>query len=362
MFIITLVLVSFAVISLIFSDNSARQTIGSDLANYMVAIGTAFLAFVTAMSISDTRKSIQSAEASTRATEKSVERMQDSLRPYLDLDIFYQPSGDFIGLFLTIRNVGVGPGTIQLFTGRCDVLTDCYVRPLGHWNFGDVLNKDNWLGNHSLLNSVYGPGESKTVFLGRNTNEFSIIEGEWISSLSVYYKDIYGRVFRTRIIYKICPQEARVIGKETFDTIQLPVNPLSENKIQSFRLPEINPCPIKHNIYYAPLHWIGHLEEVKKRDIPGTDFTMGAPLRILNVSFDRLDNGYPSFELQIYKYKPFYLRRKETEHPNMPRYTLEPNDQKYAEIGLQSFGGERDLDQIKDLYNYITNQLCNIPI
>lgn len=236
--------------------------------------------------------------------------MQDSLRPHFDLDVSYEPVGDFIGLFLTIRNVGAGPGTVRLFTGRTDVHTDSCTRPLKIWDVGRPHTEEFHRGQQPLLNSVLASIDSKVFYLGRNTTEFPIIEGTFVSSLSIYYEDVFGRYFRTRIVYEINADKVQLIAKESFVELTLPINPMVGQSIDDFRVPECSIFPVPSK-FYTPIYLINYLEEKKRREIPATEFTNGVSIRLRNVTFDRLGNGFPKFELQVGKRKLFTLYRIE---------------------------------------------------
>ncbi|MCF8568539.1 hypothetical protein LLE49_27860 [Alicyclobacillus tolerans] len=91
----------------IYSSDTAKQTLGASLANLGVSMGTVVLAIMTFFASRDAERSIKVQEASVKAQEASAERMKDSLRPLLDMDVLYQKS-DPRRLLLTVRNVGLG--------------------------------------------------------------------------------------------------------------------------------------------------------------------------------------------------------------------------------------------------------------
>ena len=100
-----------------------------NIINGFVAVGTLAMAYVGFKSMKKTDHSIQATLRSAEATEKTVERMKDSLMPYLDLNILKWNNQ----ILLSIRNVGSGLGKIYTVTVREDIQYESVYHPTNYW-------------------------------------------------------------------------------------------------------------------------------------------------------------------------------------------------------------------------------------
>lgn len=186
--------------------------------NFIVAIGTIALAVTGVKTTWDTRKSIKAAEKSAKASQESaeatkvsVERMKDALIPYFDLSLTWDH-----GLILTIRNVGPGLGKIRLVTVRNDISFDSVWDPTDYWSH-EAPPVKNKKGKTRIRDFVVGSKEEYSFQLQSSPPVSSSDIKSWLSSLSVFYEDVYDRVYRSRIVYTwYAPEEIRVVGKESF--------------------------------------------------------------------------------------------------------------------------------------------------
>lgn len=344
-------IVFIVMIYFINSPNPSTQSLADAYANLGVAFGTIVLATVTFAASSDSRRSIV-------AQEVSAERMKDTLRPLIDMDVFYQASVNPIGLFLIVRNVGVGPATIRLLTGRNDVGTDCFRNAVPQWKTEDITTETYYRGQAPIVNMVLGPSEAKVLCLGTN-HEFTVVGGTWVSSLSVFYEDVYGRYYRTRLVYQRDKDSARVIGKESFDLSEMPFSPWQIHDIQGFRTPEGTPYPVEYRSSTTPLHFTKHAAEMKAIPVAGTDFTRNKALQIKDISFDRHNGGFPTWEIQIGQYINFKLKRTDNGVDSPATFSLDPK-LPYRDFGLNSSGRpENDIQCLEGLYNHILNEVTN---
>jgi len=176
----------------------------SDWINVGVPLGTMALAVFTWRSVKDSRESILAATRSAHAAEDSVEHLKDALKPLIDLDI---TGGSYyrhyvsdeeelrsevrrIAAILTIRNTGTGPTRLGMMAYREDLFSENAKESI--W----MYRSENW-SKQRVIDTIVAPGE-KVVFVMHGSQK--AYSDKSVSSLSIFYEDVYGRKFRTRLI------------------------------------------------------------------------------------------------------------------------------------------------------------------
>jgi hypothetical protein len=322
--------------------------------NFIVAVGTTSLAVTGVITMLYNWKLIKAAETSAKAsresaeaTKVSVERMKDSLMPYLDLNIKWEQ-----GMLLTIRNVGPGLGKIRLVTSRNDIEFQSIWDPIYYWSAMSPAS-ENMKGKTRINDFVIGSKEEYTFQLRSRPPASSSDVNSWLSSLSIYYEDVYGRIYRSRVIYTWDPQEEiRVTSKESFPDI-LPIEVCS-NVQQIYDIE--GEIPVIFKGQYLNLHRIRFQKRILGTKISGAAFTNNEDLTLQKVSFQW--HGNPDFQLQIGNKRPFKLASNVNNNGSIEITISDLLDEKpkpYSVYGLLPDGN--DGPKLVELYQAIEKTL-----
>lgn len=309
-------------------------------------IGTFVMAIVA-------KQSVNAALRSAQATEKTVERMKDSLMPYFDLDIVWIDQ-----IFLSIRNVGSGLGKIRAVTIRADIQYESIYGPTDYWA-GIKRTVDIYRGKTRILDHILGSKEECSFLLKQRTDTFNPTDEQiWISSLSVYYEDVYGRTFRSRILFKWHgPKNIQVMGKEHFTDVEVPSIELSRvNSIIDLNYKE-GYRPIHFIQTFHKLHMLSIQNNLKGTVINGNEFTNKNKITIKDIMFNWFNNtGKPDFLIKIDNKRPFIIFAKSADyfhHDATIKDAEEGNETKsYFEYGLMP-SGNNDVLLTDSLYQLI---------
>ncbi|MCL6633233.1 MAG: hypothetical protein K6T63_11455 [Alicyclobacillus herbarius] len=341
----------------------------SDIVNGVVALGTLAMAWYSRRMIGESRKSIQASERSARATEESVERMKDELMPYLALDI-KEATGGFV---LFVRNVGAGLARIRLATVRTDVKVESVLdEPISYWECRSG-NPNLTRGKVRLVDFVIAAGDEYSFHLACSQQFNPDGQHNYLSSLSLFYEDVYKRLYRSRLLYQYKSWNGsyviRSVATEQFRVDALPVSPISSFNIDRLLAPE---GYIPH--IYRPPYGIFTLVENRERWIgscvAGSPFTQGKDVQIENIVIPW--HGYPEFHLRIGQNPPFALVAIPIDGMGQFKYDIQnvpknvdswrglqtPNGTlPFSEYGLVAEG--RDEPNIKELYDRICKVLMD---
>ena len=325
--------------------------------NFIVAVGTTALAVTGVITMLYNWKLIKAAETSAKAsresaeaTKVSVERMKDSLMPYLDLDVKWEQ-----GMLLTIRNAGPGLGKIRLVTSRNDIEFQSIWDPIYYWSAMSPAS-ENMKGKTRINDFVIGSKEEYTFQLRSRPPASSSDAKRWLSSLSVFYEDVYSRVYRSRIIYTWdAPEKIRVVGKESFpDELQILV---CSNVQQIYDIE--GETPVAFNGQYLNFHRIKFLKLILGTKIPGMAFTNNEDLILQKVDFQW--HGNPDFYLQIGNNRPFRLTSNVNNNGSVGITILDVSGTEakpYFEYGL--FPDGNDAPKIVEMYQTIEKTLNSV--
>ena len=164
------------------------------------------------------------------------------------------------------------------------------------------------MGQSQYTELHLGPKEECTFVLDQRTDTFNADNQRWLSSLSVFYQDVYGRAFRSRLLYIWNgQQQLEAVGKEHLANVVLPPTVLSS----SFSLTDFNrlegPRPVLYFDEYLKFHMLTTKDQLFNTLIPGTQFTDKEPLILLDIEFNRTKNEKPSFHVQIAGHRAFII-------------------------------------------------------
>ncbi|OLZ09883.1 hypothetical protein [Sulfobacillus thermosulfidooxidans] len=261
----------------------------------------ACLAFFTAWMAYSTRQMARQTQRSVEVDQTFVERTKDSLMPVIEISLKInspQDSSDRNDQFqLQLANVGVGPAFIREVTTREEVSRHTVYR--------------------SAIQSLIVPASTfKYVTLGRTLT--INVQENFISSMSVWYTDVYGRWYRTRIViqYPSFPENGQWIRVPTLISEFLPQIPkptfsngndkdrYPDNYVGRYELGRLVPPGYPLSPQWHTLAARKYVQE--GITIPSSDISQGVPLQISDVTW-WLGEPSPEFIAQIKGYKPFVL-------------------------------------------------------
>ncbi|MCF8568540.1 hypothetical protein LLE49_27865 [Alicyclobacillus tolerans] len=206
------------------------------------------------------------------------------------------------------------------------------------------------------MNMVLGPNE-ETVLGLKEGQTFP----NHVSSMSLFYEDVYDRYYRTRIVYKAGSMDTyEIIGKELWDHSELDhIPPFFGWKVATdyssieryFQQPEGTSKTVPYDKDKTTAwHFIKRVTEVKNQPITGIAFTGNKPIRILELSMSG-HHGLPAWKLQIGNYKAFNLEKNYELTP-----VLQPSHVSYTEFGLEPTSDTPEGVSLQGLYDHILDE------
>ena len=333
-----------------------------DIANLLVAIGTGGLAWYTRKAVDQTKRSIQE-------TEITIERMQDQLMPFLDLDISYLPEGvvkSGHGAILHVRNPGTGPAKIRFMTVRSDLQYPTSDDSLSYWSGVPSDTSSMWY--KPVSDFVVGSGEYLSIRLNTATVP-TVGRDQWLSSLSLYYEDVYQRVYRARLLYRWFEDNKslllRSVGVEHIKLFTFPYSPMSNPGIKEIHdIEGGKPCKYIQAIrgfYRAEVR-----DRIRGLVLDGTTFTLNKSIIVHDILFDW--HGWPVYVLQVGEYKSFVLNPQYRDDGHREGVLIwdapydvhalhQPSlDWIYPDYGLQP--RREDVREREELYAYIQSSVA----
>lgn len=258
-----------------------------------VAVFTAWMAYSTRQMAHQTQNSVE-------AERGALERAKDSLMPVLEISCQLRnptnptKSNDIFAL--TVTNVGVGPAFIREITTREEVSRH------------DVYRS-------SLRATVVPAGATTSgTFGGSLTIK---VKEHIMSSLSVWYTDVYGRWYRTRVViqYPSLNDKDQWIRVRTLISEFLPH--ISESSFSDGDFDNMYPdnyvgrYELGRLVHTGELlspqwHTLESIQRVRGSTISGADISHGTPIRVIGMSW-WFGEPFPEFSLQIKNYDPFVL-------------------------------------------------------
>jgi len=268
--------------------------------NLVSAIATAASAMFTAYMAYSTQQMARATRDSVEHEEDAIEQYKDNLMPVLTVDgevQFPENSGGPHRLLLTISNKGAGPAFMTEVSVREDLsISDLYRHPLRH----------TVLGANTMIE--YDIPGSDQYTISDNT----------VSSLSLWYRDVYDRWYRSRIVFQY-PQRVqgdqrgalRVLVREFKPHIE-PVkfsygelhNPCPPNHVGRFEYGR--PVPQDMNNISPIWHSLDAHSQMHHLTVKGAAITNLNPVTVIDFGF-WWELPFPEFILQVSGFPPFVL-------------------------------------------------------
>lgn len=325
-----------------------------DFFNLLVAFGTMILALATTHSQQENRETIDVATRSAIATEKSVESMKDALMPQLVLSVECKDELNFntaarAWLLLFVRNVGPGSGTIRLASIRDDLTIESTINPILYWAVGN----EECSHNDRLVDFTFGTNE-EYVFRLKCTDLIpkSQEQNSLVSSMSLFYEDVYGRFYRSRIIFSWTYHDGQLnvasIGREFGKTL-LPIIPMNHER--HFKIHELEGGKMfRHVGGHEKLYRLQYMKLDHPIKVTGSDFTKNKDIIVTGITFNW--TGFPVFEFHIEKHELLKIEVNDIQN-GVYKYKLDSNDKNLADFG---FALDQHLDEhYRNTYNTILN-------
>ncbi len=309
-----------------------------------------------------TQKALDNEIDVLKAQRQTVELMKNAHMPVLDLRVSLdRQNAKHEEFTLTLVNKGTGPAFVRDITVRDDV------------------NLSSLAESH-LRTAIVQPTEQVADQLSANSkNDLMRGNDSVTSSWSVWYEDIYGRWYRTRIVIDYLhigspDQQPRnkVLNSEFFTGVEPIVasfGSLSNLEPSTYvRGYELGKAILSRSTRSAKWYSLKAIQGIRGRQLPGSAITHGEPVTVLDVGF-WLPEGDPVFTLRIADFQPFVLgafseRKKhfvesqqwisvQVTRENTPPPTDVPHS-KLAMYGLHA--SERADDEVRDLYSLVFSQ------
>ncbi|WP_434579217.1 hypothetical protein [Thermoanaerobacterium thermosaccharolyticum] len=211
--------------------------------NLITAIATIILAVITAVYAVITEKQVKTSRENIELTKKSIEHMEDEFMPVIDI-LTIKNKGEFvvkqgekiksrsslsIPITIEVKNCGNGVAFIENITTRCEL------------SGTGIINRYN--------NFIIGKDNLYSLQLNDISNDINVFqEKDIISSLSIWYKDLYGRYYRSRLLFQY--KNNNDIEKINLEYIKVPddvYNSFFKNQqIFNFNMAE-NGMPVPYN-------------------------------------------------------------------------------------------------------------------
>lgn len=290
-------------------------------------------AAVTAWMAVSTQRMAKATKENQETQEKTIERMKDAQMPVLMIEVGVEVETEKNGLeiVITVVNQGSGAAFVKDISTRSEI------------NGGSLYYCP-------LRNALIGVGQTvteRTPVDGRHTIPTHF---EVVSSISLWYADVYGRWYRSRVIFKY-PQNnevkemhaTKVLFREYFPHIPARsfVHDLwaAEDNIHDCEMGSMVPF----NFEPAILWKVGSIAPVTKDEYPGNELTQYRPIRIRNYSF--WVNAYPLFRVQVGSYPAWLIGQRDGSGPG----------------GRETFLGEEALLQSRFVGMIVTSSRLSEP-
>lgn len=328
----------------------------SDIITVASTIATLVMVVYTHFALKASKRSQEAAQRSAEAAEKSVERMKDSQLPYLSLSVL-DPDPRAMAIYLNIRNIGPGLAKIRLVSIREDLRVNSVLNePIKYWIGKPRDTSGEATGYERIVDFAIASGEEFTFLINFSTNYLS--DGDHMSSLSVFFEDVYGRYYRSRILYKWISRQSnnqiRSIDSEIFSIDELPINTFDNYDIRELYELEGFARPIPFRGSYRCFYRKSFMSKVEGIMLNGNSFTQGRALRLEKII--EAWHGYPEFQLRIDNF-PFFIIKPHLFEGQVVEYVIQA-EYEFKEYGLISTGNN-DTQLTRELYQSVVNELTN---
>lgn len=265
----------------------------------VAAFFTALAAVATWRMALSTKGLATATQSSVKTADKAFEREKDALLPVLQLTWSLDEettARDNVPFHLTVNNVGVGPAFIREITVRNEVN-----RPAVYQS--------------ALRRAIVPPGEFRDGEVERDPGY--VIAGSRLSSVSVWYQDVYERWYRSRLLFRY-EQSAQGAAKkvvrlfEEFSRLSDPPpyawdtgrDPRPANYVG---LAEAGRCiPWNPSQVGQEWHTLEALAIARSIELLGQAVCGGRALAIKDMGF-WLDTAWPQFTIEVNDHFPLAL-------------------------------------------------------
>lgn len=267
----------------------------------LLAVQVTTAAVTAGMAVSTQR--MAKATIENQATqEKTIERMKDAQMPVLMIEVELEVETEKSGLeiVITVVNQGSGVAFVKDISTRREI------------NGGSLYYCP-------LRNALIGVGQTvteRTPVDGQHP-----IPGQWeaVSSMSLWYTDVYGRWYRSRVVFKY-PQSRNVKthATEVLFREHFPHIPVRSFVHDFWAVSDnIHDCEMGNVVPFiagpSVLWKVGSIAPVTKDEYLGNELTHGRPMRILDYSF--WVNAYPLFRVQVGSYPVWLIGQQDDDGP-----------------------------------------------
>lgn len=306
-------------------------------------------------------------EEQVKQTRTALELSRNSFMPRLFINASYRKLSlstddgmlkvDYEGLALRIDNIGPGMGTCKVLTIRDDL------SPLSSYDPIPVSKTGDWdcVGIYDLTRITdYSVGSGQAISFLLPWNNMRRLEAEvtTLSSLSLYYEDIYSRIFRSRIVliwkHDSYGWHVEVIGRENTEAVELPVNPYSDTDVSIYSVLEGGKA-IRDNPIFRVLHFDDSSSKLLNFPINGIPLTGDRPVTLLRYEFSH--SGNPIYTLKVENFAEFKLSA--SRNNTMVNYRIDsgtPNEKVRLDTTGLSLTDDLN-EQLRTLYNHITKEI-----
>ncbi|MBL0385673.1 AAA family ATPase [Tumebacillus sp. ITR2] len=276
----------------------------------------------------------------------------ENQRPYISLDIRKEEEQ----VLLVLHNNGAGLAKIRFVTPRTDLEAGSFYQQLSYAKGDGLIGAKK---QAKLLDFEIGPNETYTFAL-KMGHMFSFDDkDDWISSISVYYEDVYRNCYRSRLLYvrsvRQPKYEYRVEGRENLNISTIPTTD-DVGKIYKMEFG----APVIFRPYYLELHLVEKITKMKGTILGGISFTGGRPIKVEEVNFG--GDGYPTFQVQVGKCRPFRIISYEAD--TLRKFAIKDLEDRYDNYPYQEYGleaeGNIDEGNRKDLYDYLVKTFLEL--
>lgn len=301
-------------------------------------LSTLPLAAAAFWQIKVSKASVEAARQAVRATEESVAATRDeisnSLRPIVSVSVVEDAKPNDGGEWkfkLKLLNEGVGPAILRAVTTRDDV-------------------KPSDVHRWPLRDSVLAAGKAEHMAFSRLNHDWN---GEdngkrpWITSLSVWYEDVFHNVFRTRVVLQYAGDKEDGPPTRQAQELMLAATlpPAMGEPFPPFPVSRIEGgCAVRCRSGMDDLYRIEVVERLKGTSFPGNEATGRKPVTLKDCAF-RTD--FPSVVLECGG-APFVLTGFKNRDRDEVGVYVEPEAEFWrGKPGMYLTANARDLGDLK---------------
>lgn len=309
----------------------------------------------------------KSTEEQVKHMKAALELSKNSLMPRLFLDASYKKTSvstndaisktDYEGLALRIDNIGSGMATCSLLTLRDDLSTISCYDPIPFSKTDDWSELD-FYDLTRITDYSIGSEQSISFLLKWSSQRRLDPDITTLSSLSMYYQDVYSRIFRSRIFFvwkhDLYGWHVEIVGREYSEVDELPMNPHSDTDVSLYSRIEGGQI-IQDNPFFRVLQFDSSREKLLNLSIAGIPLTNDQIITL--VSYDFNSSGDPIYTLQIDGFAEFKISALRNNavlkvQLNSPK----PNEKiRLNTVGLNLT--ENPDDQLPELYIHVTREI-----